>query len=329
MTQQASRPSRCVLAILIAIAVLYFIFFAEHFIESLELPTILIAPIMALGSFVAGSTFLGGGAVAFPALTKLLSVDALNAKTFSLAIQSVGMSAASLYIIVRVKKLPWAFIGLYLCGSFIGINLALSRLQEHIAAVDLRISFSLFLLCFLIIFLLTQKIRNQSTHSHLEKSPRDISLTIGCGFLGGITSGLLGSGADLIAFSLLALYFRLDIKLATQTSVIIMAASAIFGFALQAKYYLGIDAQVWRLWYVAAPVVLFGAPFGAAICRRLRSSTLVLLISAIVSIELSSTFLLVPIDQARLALYGSALVLCLCFLLIIVHQAKHKHTQEK
>ncbi len=55
---------------------------------------------MTFGSFVAGSTFLGGGAVAFLTLTKMLLVDPVTAKSFSLAIQSVGMTAASIYIFV-------------------------------------------------------------------------------------------------------------------------------------------------------------------------------------------------------------------------------------
>ena len=55
-----------------------------------------IALTMAVGSFVAGGTALGGGAVAFPAMTKVLAIEPVTAKTFSLAIQSFGMSAAAL-----------------------------------------------------------------------------------------------------------------------------------------------------------------------------------------------------------------------------------------
>ena len=50
---------------------------------------------MIFGSIVAGGTSMGGGAVAFPVFTKVLQVLPHEAKVFSLAIQSVGMGAAS------------------------------------------------------------------------------------------------------------------------------------------------------------------------------------------------------------------------------------------
>jgi hypothetical protein len=51
---------------------------------------------LSFGSMIAGGTSLGGGAVAFPVFTKVLHITPYDAKVFSLAIQSVGMSAASL-----------------------------------------------------------------------------------------------------------------------------------------------------------------------------------------------------------------------------------------
>ncbi|RJE76142.1 hypothetical protein BGP78_14125 [Pseudoalteromonas sp. MSK9-3] len=56
---------------------------------------------MLFGSFVAGSTPLGGWAVAFPILTKVLAVPAEDAKVFSLFIQSIGMSFATLFFISK------------------------------------------------------------------------------------------------------------------------------------------------------------------------------------------------------------------------------------
>ena len=56
---------------------------------------------MVLGSLVGGGTSEGGGAVAFPVLTKVLAVPADQARLFSFAIQSVGMTAASITIIAN------------------------------------------------------------------------------------------------------------------------------------------------------------------------------------------------------------------------------------
>ncbi len=56
---------------------------------------------MAFGSFIAGSTPAGGGAVAFPVFTKILGVSTATARTHALMIQAVGMSMASLFILSR------------------------------------------------------------------------------------------------------------------------------------------------------------------------------------------------------------------------------------
>ena len=55
--------------------------------------------IMVVGAFVAGSTPEGGGAVAFPVLNIFLQIDRVMARDFSLMIQSIGMTSASVFIL--------------------------------------------------------------------------------------------------------------------------------------------------------------------------------------------------------------------------------------
>ena len=55
---------------------------------------------MVFGSFVAGSTPQGGGAIAFPVFTKVLEIPAAVARSFSLVIQATGMVMASLSIML-------------------------------------------------------------------------------------------------------------------------------------------------------------------------------------------------------------------------------------
>jgi uncharacterized protein len=57
---------------------------------------------MVFGSMIAGGTSLG--AVAFPVLTKVLSVSPYQAKVFALAIQTIDMGAASMTIIAMETK---------------------------------------------------------------------------------------------------------------------------------------------------------------------------------------------------------------------------------
>src|ERR1700727_1930717 len=58
-----------------------------------------VALTMVFGSLVGGGTSEGGGAIAFPIFTKLLHIAPRDARNFSLAIQSIGMAAASLSIL--------------------------------------------------------------------------------------------------------------------------------------------------------------------------------------------------------------------------------------
>ena len=71
---------------------------------------------MVFGSFIAGSTPAGGGAVAFPVFTKILGVATDTARTHALMIQAVGMSMASLFILSRGipyyhRVVKWACLG--------------------------------------------------------------------------------------------------------------------------------------------------------------------------------------------------------------------------
>lgn len=317
--------SSAIFGLYVVFAILFATFLGQAFIDAWVYPDWLIGPIMVFGSFVAGSTFLGGGAIAFPALTKILAVDPITAKSFSLAIQSVGMSSASLYILSRVRNLPYSFMALYLVGAGFGLFVSFVFIEARVPAVDLRISFTLFLVCFLAVYLFTRHSHNESTRSHLEKTYRDILITLVGGFLGGLVSGLIGTGANLVGFCILALYFRLDIIRATQVSVILMAVGSIIGVGLKVLYFGGMGQQVLNLWLVAAPVVLFGAPLGAAVCRRIPPRLLLVFICTIVMVEVISTIVLVPFDSNRVLIYGLVTVASLFVLLFLGYLATHKH----
>ena len=78
---------------------------------------------MVFGSFVAGSTPAGGGAVAFPVFTKVFEIPAADARTFALMIQSVGMTMALLLILSRRIPLSWRIVGASLIGGVPGLVL--------------------------------------------------------------------------------------------------------------------------------------------------------------------------------------------------------------
>ena len=55
------------------------------------------------------------------------------------------------------------------------------------------------------------------------------AVLVGVGFLGGIFSSVAGSGVDICSFSVLTLLFRVSEKVATPTSIVLMAINASVG----------------------------------------------------------------------------------------------------
>lgn len=83
------------------------------------------------------------------------------------------------------------------------------------------------------------------------------------GILGGIFSSMAGSGIDICSFALLTLFFRVTEKVATPTSVILMAINTFVGFAYRQFVMGGVANDAWGYLAVCTPVVVFGAPIGA------------------------------------------------------------------
>lgn len=100
------------------------------------------------------------------------------------------------------------------------------------------------------------------------------------GFFGGICSSVAGSGLDMASFSILTLYFRVSEKVATPTSVILMAINAILGLLFRlifGAFGVGgdpIHGAVWEFLAVCVPIVVWGAPLGATIAAHLQRLTI-------------------------------------------------------
>jgi uncharacterized membrane protein YfcA len=129
----------------------------------------------------------------------------------------------------------------------------------------------------------------------------------GAGILGGILSANVGSGIDIVTFIVLTLAFGVDEKIATPTTVVIMAITAAAGFLLRGVVIADV-AAVQEYWLLCVPVVIVGAPVGAMILARCRRHHIVVFLLLLIGLEVCSTFLLVA--QSREAiLFGCALVL--------------------
>lgn len=218
---------------------------------------------MAFGSYAAGSTPMGGGTVAFPVLVLLSETSAQVGRDFSLAIQSVGMVSASLFILVRRQPLAWPMLRGALLGSLLGTPLGMLFVAPWVPESLVVMLFAVLWGSFGVLHLyrlseITSLTRTQSSSPQL-----DFRIGLGVGvFAGSCLAAVTGVGIDMVLYTVLVLFSRLDLKVAIPTSVLIMAFNSLLGVLFNTL--LG-DWQpgVFGNWLAAAPVVALGAPLGA------------------------------------------------------------------
>lgn len=224
---------------------------------------------MVVGAFVAGSTPEGGGGIAFPVLNIFLDVDRALARDFSLMVQSIGMTSASILILARrdsrladFRPLLW-WVPVAFAGFVLGIETMQGMRVPVIQALFLGLTTA-----FAVAYL-------RSTHrGHADALPAvgvpDIARTCVVLIAGGLCASLFGTGAGMLIYTLLVTRFALKEKRATEMSIILMASLSILGYAWRGWVQHALSADQVQTWLCAAPVVLVMAPLGAAVLRRIH-----------------------------------------------------------
>lgn len=231
---------------------------------------------MIFGSMIAGATSEGGASVAFPVMTLAFDITPVVARDFSFMIQSCGMTAAMFtifYMGVRLETRSFTYCSL---GGLFGMIIGLEEVAPRMTPPQKKIGFVS--IWFAFAFSLFWLNRNFGRHVHLEIQNfpgkyywRALTL-LAAGFLGGIFSSVAGSGIDICSFATLTLLFRISEKVATPTSVCLMAVNTVVGFTWRQFYMGGVAPDSWEFLAVCVPVVVFGAPFGSVLgsyCHRL------------------------------------------------------------
>lgn len=193
---------------------------------------------MIFGSFVAGSTPQGGGAVAFPVFTKVLEVPADVARTFSLVIQSVGMTAASLSILINRRRIvpkgvaiagPSAIAG-FLLGYFLVIKTDLPFGPSSIPGAYVKVMFTVIVAAMAFVTYLGFRVQLIERRDAMPPlNARIVGLLVLCGLAGGFASVLVGSGADVFVYLALVVLIGLSPRTGVATSVLIMTSVSIVG----------------------------------------------------------------------------------------------------
>jgi uncharacterized membrane protein YfcA len=240
-----------------------------------------IAAAMAAGSYAAGSTPMGGGTVGFPILVLLLKQAATLGRDFSFAVQSIGMTSASIFILCRRQPLEWPMLRWAMLGSLVGTPLGVIFVAPHVSALVIKVLFAIVWASFgvLHVYRLKELARHEGLAPGAHQFDRNAGLLVG--FLAGLTvAAITGVGIDMVLYAVLVLLCQADLKIAIPTSVLIMAFTSLVGIALKG-FVTGVQPGVFENWLAAAPIVALGAPLGAFVVDKIGRSPTLYFVSAL------------------------------------------------
>ena len=255
---------------------------------------------MVVGSFIAGATSEGGGAVAFPVMTLGFGIPPHVARDFSLMIQSVGMVAAGASIlltgipVVRSSLLPTSV------GGALGVVLGLELLAPIVPPPFAKMLFTSVWLAFAVALWLINRSDRPTLGDIEAPSPTLRSVLFLTGIVGGMVTSITGSGLDILTFSLLVLLCRVSEQVATPTSVVLMGINALVGAAWKGTLGAGLAPTAWDYWWVCVPVVVLGAPLGAQVIRHCSRQVIARLLMASILVQFVAALLIIPQSPALL-----------------------------
>lgn len=225
---------------------------------------------MIFGSFIAGSSPEGSAAVAYPVFTLLLNIPPPVARNFAFAIQSIGMTGASLVIIGLRIKVEWNYIKFVTLGGVFGLIFGTYKIAPLISPVMAKLFFVSLWLSFGIILWLENRRSTRQVFDEIRNLSRSDKIRlIAFGFVGGIISSLFGTGINIFTYCLMTIYYRVSEKVATPSSVIIMSIEVILGFFLHARLLKDFQPAAFEMWIACIPFVIFFAPLGAFVISKL------------------------------------------------------------
>ncbi len=225
---------------------------------------------MVFGSFVAGSSPEGSASIAYPVFTLYLNIQPDDARNFAFAIQSIGMTSASVYILNKGIKLDWNYIKYVSFSGIFGLVAGTYWVVPLVQPVYAKLVFvSLWLSFGIILFIQNKKIHRKVYDSILKFSKIDIVFLSLFGFTGGVISAIFGTGINIFTFCFLVIYYKVNEKVATPSSIIIMTIETILGFALHSLVLKDVSRLSYDMWLSCIPIVIFFAPLGTYCMSKL------------------------------------------------------------
>jgi uncharacterized membrane protein YfcA len=277
---------------------------------------------MAAGSYVAGSTPMGGGTVGFPVLVLLMDLPASLGRDFSFAIQAVGMTSASIYILCSRQELEWPMLRAALLGAVIGTPLGVVFIAPLASDLFIKLLFASMWCSFGLLHLH----RINEITSYVGMTPHDISFDHRVGFAVGLlaslsVSSITGVGIDMMIYMVLVLWCHADLKIAIPTSVILMAFTSLVGIGV--KLLLGdLQPGTFENWLAAAPVVAIGAPLGALVVSKIGRRPTLIVVSLLCVVQF---FWMLAHERSHLTAWSLSAALLGVVLFLLIFQDMYRH----
>lgn len=265
-----------------------------------------IALAMTGGAYFAGSTPMGGGTIGFPFLVLLQEGSTALGRDFSFAVQSIGMTSASIFFFCSRQPIVWTLLRSALVGGAIGTPLGIVFVAPLVSDLLVKILFATLWGSFGILHL--HRLREFTQREGALSSTKTVDQTIGfaVGLVGGAgIASVTGVGIDMLLYTVLVLIYHADLRAAIATSVVLMAFVSLIGAGTQ-LILGGFEQEVADNWFAAAPVVVIAAPVGAMIVRCMGRTPTLLVVSVLCVFQFAWTL---RSEWQHLAPWGMALTL--------------------
>ena len=258
---------------------------------------------MIFGSFIAGASPEGSAAVAYPIFTLILNIDPPVARNFAFAIQSIGMTSASLLIIGMRLKVDWNYIIFVTIGGVVGLFLGTYYVVPYVSPVQAKLFFVSLYLSFGVALWLQNRRSQRQVFDRIENFENsDKGRLIIFGLVGGIISSIFGTGINIFTFCLMTIYYRVSEKVATPSSVIIMTIETILGLFIHTQLIKDFQPEAFEIWLACVPFVAVFAPLGAFLISKMPRKGIATLLYWILIIQFFGAMLVIKPSLIQLSL---------------------------
>ncbi len=264
---------------------------------------------MIFGSFIAGASPEGSAAVAYPIFTLILKIAPPIARNFAFAIQSIGMTSASLLIIGMRLKVDWNYIIFVTFGGVFGLFLGTYYVVPYISPLEAKLFFVSLYLSFGIALWQQNRRPQREVYDKIQNFQHsDRGRLIIFGLIGGIISSIFGTGINIFTFCLMTIYYRVSEKVATPSSVIIMTLETILGLFIHTQLIKDFQPEAFEIWLACVPFVAIFAPLGAFVISKMARKGIATLLYCI---------LIIQFFGAMIVIKPSLIQLSLCILVLV------------